>query len=164
MHLVSLQQAAGVEAHFAAFVRRARASHPEWSQGWLNPSREMHPFIADQVGATLASRIDAKRRGFLKVPSFPTWLRAAHCRSALKTRTNERRLGVEPDRPKRLRPRCDRALSMHSLGARRGVGLGPRARSGALLAAHSARDCEFPAHRHAFWSSNGAFAEGSASV
>ena len=84
MHLVSLQQAAGVEAHFAAFVPRARASYPEWSQGWLNPAGEMHPFIADQVRATLASRIDAKRRGFLKVPSFPAWLRAAHCRSALR--------------------------------------------------------------------------------
>ena len=84
MHLVSLQQAAGVEAHFAAFVRRARVSHPEWSQGWLNPAGEMPPLIADQVGATLASRIDAKRRGSFKIPSYPAWLRAAHCRGALR--------------------------------------------------------------------------------
>lgn len=84
MHLVSLQQAAGVEAHFAAFVRRARVSHPEWSQGWLNPAGEMPPLIAEQVGATLASRIDAKRRGSFKIPSYPAWLRAAHCRGALR--------------------------------------------------------------------------------
>ncbi len=84
MHLVSLEQAAGVEAHFAAFVRRARVSHPEWSQGWLNPAGEMPPLIAEQVGATLASRIDAKRRGSFKIPSYPAWLRAAHCRGALR--------------------------------------------------------------------------------
>jgi glycosyltransferase involved in cell wall biosynthesis len=84
MHLVSLQQAAGVEAHFASFVRRAKATRPEWSHGWLNPGSEMHPIIADQVGASLVKRVDTKRRGSFKLPSYPTWLRATHCRSALR--------------------------------------------------------------------------------
>ena len=84
MHLVSLQQAAGVEAHFASFVRRATVTHPEWSHGWLNPASEMHPIIADQIGASLVKRVDAKRRGSFKLPSYPPWLRATHCRSALR--------------------------------------------------------------------------------
>ena len=42
-HLVSLAQAAGVEAHFSEFVRHARASHPEFAHGWLNAARDMHP-------------------------------------------------------------------------------------------------------------------------
>jgi len=33
---VSLQQAAGVEAHFSAFVRQARSCEPRFTHGWLN--------------------------------------------------------------------------------------------------------------------------------
>ena len=48
-HLVSLTQAAGVEAHFSEFVRHAHASHPEFAHGWLNAAREMHPYVAERI-------------------------------------------------------------------------------------------------------------------
>lgn len=81
MHLVSLQQAAGVEAHFTEFVVHARASRPDWLQGWLNPSRTMHPFFSARLNASLAQRVDAKYWHGIKVP---TPLRASHCRRALR--------------------------------------------------------------------------------
>jgi glycosyltransferase involved in cell wall biosynthesis len=81
MHLVSLEQAAGVESHFTEFVIHARTARPDWSQGWLNPSRELHPFFADPLREALAQRIDAKYWHGMKVP---TPLRSARCRSALR--------------------------------------------------------------------------------
>ena len=84
MHLVSLQQAAGVEAHFAEFVRAAAALRPQWRHGWLNPARTMHPFVAEQLGGALHKTIDAKHRGRVKLPSRPAWFRAAHCRRELR--------------------------------------------------------------------------------
>jgi glycosyltransferase involved in cell wall biosynthesis len=80
IHLVSLQQAAGVESHFTEFVVQARAVRPDWSQGWLNPSRRLHPYFAAQLGEALAQRIDAKYWHGVKIP---TQLRAARCRRAL---------------------------------------------------------------------------------
>ena len=81
MHLVSLEQAAGVESHFTEFVIHARTARPDWSQGWLNPSRELHPYFADPLREALAQRIDAKYWHGMKVP---TPLRSARCRSALR--------------------------------------------------------------------------------
>ncbi|HLF12204.1 MAG TPA: glycosyltransferase family 4 protein [Gammaproteobacteria bacterium] len=84
MHLVSLQQAAGVESHFAEFVRRAATRYPQWSQGWLNPGRTMHPFFREQLRATLAHTIDAKHRWHIKLPSKPDWIRSRHCRRSFR--------------------------------------------------------------------------------
>jgi glycosyltransferase involved in cell wall biosynthesis len=81
MHLVSLQQAAGVEAHFTEFVVHARASRPDWTQSWLNPSRTMHPFFSARLNDSLAYRIDAKYWHGIKVP---TPLRRWHTRRALR--------------------------------------------------------------------------------
>ena len=61
-HLVSLEQAAGVEAHFSEFVRQARVNDPSFSHGWLNAAGEMHPFIASRTAPALAHSIRAKRR------------------------------------------------------------------------------------------------------
>jgi len=80
-HLVSLQQAAGVEAHFTEFIVQARASRPDWTQGWLNPSRTVHPFFAARLNESLAHRIDAKYWHGIKLPAP---LRASHCRRALR--------------------------------------------------------------------------------
>jgi glycosyltransferase involved in cell wall biosynthesis len=81
MHLVSLQQAAGVESHFTEFVAHARAARPDWTQGWLNPSRTMHPFFGARLNDALARRIDAK---YWRGVKLPPPLRAWHCRRALK--------------------------------------------------------------------------------
>jgi hypothetical protein len=82
-HLVSLTQAAGVEAHFSEFVRHARASHPEFAHGWLNAARDMHPYVADRVEGELAHVIYAKRRFGLPLPARPNALRTWHCRREL---------------------------------------------------------------------------------
>ena len=86
MHLVSLQQAAGVESHFTEFVVQARAARPDWTQGWLNPSRTMHPFFGARLNEALAQRVDAKYWHGLKLP-LP--LRAWHCRRALRRARTE---------------------------------------------------------------------------
>jgi glycosyltransferase involved in cell wall biosynthesis len=83
-HLVSLTQAAGVEAHFSEFVRHARISHPHFAQGWLNAAREMHPFVADRVEGELAHVIDAKRLYGLPLPAKPAALRTWHVRRELR--------------------------------------------------------------------------------
>jgi len=89
MHLVSLQQAAGVESHFAEFVRHAARRYPEWTQGWLNPARTMHPFLREQLQPTLVHTIDAKHRWHIKLPSKPDWIRSWHCRRSFRaTGTN----------------------------------------------------------------------------
>jgi glycosyltransferase involved in cell wall biosynthesis len=81
MHLVSLEQAAGVESHFTEFVIHARAARPDWTHGWLNPSRKLHPYFAARLNEALAQRIDAKYWHGIKIP---TPLRAARCRGALR--------------------------------------------------------------------------------
>jgi glycosyltransferase involved in cell wall biosynthesis len=83
MHLVSLQQAAGVEAHFAAFVRQARSTEPRFTHGWLNAAGSPHPFIAAQLAGHLSCTVAAKRRWGVKLPARPEWLRAWHCRREL---------------------------------------------------------------------------------
>ena len=82
-HLVSLTQAAGVEAHFSEFVRHARVSNPDVAHGWLNAAGEMHSFIADRVEGELAHVIHAKQRFGLPLPAKPRALRTWHCRRAL---------------------------------------------------------------------------------
>jgi glycosyltransferase involved in cell wall biosynthesis len=82
-HLVSLTQAAGVEAHFSELVRHARVSHPAFAHGWLNAAGEMHPFIADRVEGELAHVIHAKRLYGVPLPAKPACLRVWHCRREL---------------------------------------------------------------------------------
>jgi glycosyltransferase involved in cell wall biosynthesis len=81
MHVVSLEQAAGVESHFTEFVVHARSARPDWTHGWLNPSRKLHPYFAARLNEALAQRIDAKYWHGIKVPSP---LRAVRCRRALR--------------------------------------------------------------------------------
>lgn len=83
-HLVSLQQAAGVEAHFSEFVRHARSAAPAFAHGWLNAAGPMHPFIAQRVAGELAHAIDAKRTFGVRLPARPAALRTWHCRRALE--------------------------------------------------------------------------------
>ena len=83
-HLVSLTQAAGVEAHFSELVREARRSHSEFLHGWLNAAGPMHEFIAGRVAGELAHVIHAKRRFGLPLPAKPAALRTWHCRRALE--------------------------------------------------------------------------------
>src|SRR6185503_11837945 len=83
-HLVSLQQPAGVEAHFGEFVREARRSEPRFEHGWLNAAGDMHPFVAARVAGELAHVVHAKRRWGLRLPARPAALRVWHCRRALK--------------------------------------------------------------------------------
>ena len=82
-HLVSLQQAAGVEAHFSEFVRQARSSDAEFKHGWLNAAGAMHPFVAQRLAGELAHTIDAKRWHGLRLPARPAALRTWHCRREL---------------------------------------------------------------------------------
>jgi glycosyltransferase involved in cell wall biosynthesis len=82
-HLVSLQQAAGVEAHFSEFVHQARVGYPEFAHGWLNAAGAMHAFVADRVAGELAHAIDAKRWNGVRLPAKPRVLRTWHCRRAL---------------------------------------------------------------------------------
>ncbi len=82
MHMVSLQQAAGVESQFAEFVLHAVARHPDWTQSWLNPARGMHPFFEARLRPALAHVVDSKYRWGLKLPAKPGALRAWHRRRA----------------------------------------------------------------------------------
>jgi glycosyltransferase involved in cell wall biosynthesis len=84
MHLVSMQQPAGVESHFTEFVARARVLRPDWTHGWLNPSRGMHPFFAERLASSLAHTVHAKYWHGIKLPSWPRALRALHCRRGLE--------------------------------------------------------------------------------
>jgi len=89
MHLVSLQQAAGVEAHFTEFVRHAIARHPQWTHSLLNRERSVHPYFRVPLEQTLTHTVYAKYRWGIKLPSKPDWLRAWHCRrSFAKTNTD----------------------------------------------------------------------------
>jgi glycosyltransferase involved in cell wall biosynthesis len=82
-HLVSLQQAAGVEAHFSEFVRQARVADSTFAHGLLNAAGPMHPFVAERVAGALAHEIDAKRWHGLRLPARPMALRTRHCRREL---------------------------------------------------------------------------------
>jgi glycosyltransferase involved in cell wall biosynthesis len=88
-HLVSLTQAAGVEAHFSELVRQARRSHPEFSHGWLNAAGPMHEFIAGRVAGELAHVIHAKHRFGLPLPAHPAAVRTWHCRRELAAAGSE---------------------------------------------------------------------------
>jgi glycosyltransferase involved in cell wall biosynthesis len=82
-HLVSLTQAAGVEAHFGEFLRHARLIRPDVVHGWLNAAGPMHEFVAARVAGELAHAIHAKRCLGLPLPARPAALRMWHCRRAL---------------------------------------------------------------------------------
>jgi glycosyltransferase involved in cell wall biosynthesis len=81
-HFVSLEQAAGVEAHFSEFVLQARTSEPAVEHGWLNAAGAMHPFVAGRLAGQLAHSIDAKRLHGVRLPARPRALRTWHCRRA----------------------------------------------------------------------------------
>jgi glycosyltransferase involved in cell wall biosynthesis len=81
-HFVSLEQAAGVEAHFSEFVRQARTSDPSVEHGWLNAAGAMHPFVAERLAGELAHSIDAKRLHGVRLPARPRAVRTWHCRRA----------------------------------------------------------------------------------
>lgn len=83
MHLVSLQQAAGVEAHCVEFLSRALERHRQWSHGWINPDRGVHPFLDESVARCVSSTLHAKYRWGFKLPSRPAAVRAWHCRREL---------------------------------------------------------------------------------
>ncbi len=80
MHWVSLQQAAGVEAHFTEFVEHAARRYPQWLHVWLNPQRTVHPYFAERLQRTLAQTVYAKYRWGIKLPTKPEWFRRWHCR------------------------------------------------------------------------------------
>lgn len=80
MHLVSLQQAAGVEAHFAEFVRHARVRDARYRHGWVDAFGRMHPIVATQLLGQLDSRITTKRRWGVRLPAWPRQIRRWHCR------------------------------------------------------------------------------------
>lgn len=82
MHLVSLQGPAGVELHFAEFVQRAVLRYPEWTQGWLNPEKTMHPSLREGLSSALTHTVLGKYRWGVKLPRKPEWLRSWHCRRA----------------------------------------------------------------------------------
>jgi glycosyltransferase involved in cell wall biosynthesis len=84
MHLVSMQQAAGVEAHFTEFVEQARSLAPRWTQGWLSPGGAAHPFFAERLHDALAHTVHAKYRWRIKLPSRPAAIRTWHCRRELR--------------------------------------------------------------------------------
>lgn len=79
-HLVSLQGSAGVEAHFAEFIRSAESLQPQWHHIWLNPAGKIHPIVSASLGNSLQSAHDVKRIGPIRLPSVPRNLRAAHTR------------------------------------------------------------------------------------
>lgn len=81
MHLVSLQQAAGVEAHFAEFVRQARSVDPRYRHGWADAVGRMHPIVEAQLAGQLERRIFTKRRWGLRLPAWPPQIRRWHSRS-----------------------------------------------------------------------------------
>jgi glycosyltransferase involved in cell wall biosynthesis len=83
MHLVSLQQPAGVESHFAEFVARMRTVRPDWIHGWLNPSRGMHSFFKESLASPLVHTVNAKYWHGVKLPSRPRVVRKMHCRRGL---------------------------------------------------------------------------------
>ena len=84
MHLVSLQQGAGVEAHFTEFVVRAAARHAGFSHGLVNPERTVHEFFRAPLAAALSRTVLAKYRWGVKLPSWPPSIRRWHCGRELK--------------------------------------------------------------------------------
>ena len=84
MHWVSLTGPAGVELHFAEFVRAARERHPQWSQAWLSPGQSMHPELQANLGQSLNRTVMAKRWHGIKLPSKPEWIRCHHLRREFK--------------------------------------------------------------------------------
>jgi glycosyltransferase involved in cell wall biosynthesis len=84
MHVVSMQQPAGVEAHFAEFAACAVARHAGWTQSWLNPASTLHPFFRERVVPVLSHTVHAKYRWGIKLPSRPASLRAWHYRRSFE--------------------------------------------------------------------------------
>lgn len=83
-HLVSLRNSAGVEAHFAEFVRHAGARHRNWHHVWLNPAGPIHPITRNTLADSLDAAFDIKRFGPIRLPAVPGALRASRCRSVCR--------------------------------------------------------------------------------
>jgi glycosyltransferase involved in cell wall biosynthesis len=80
LHLVSLRRLAGVETHFAEFVRYASRTCSTWRHVWLDPARGLHPALREMLEGSLASVCEAKFSGRVKLPPYPRSIRSAHCR------------------------------------------------------------------------------------
>jgi len=83
-HLVSLRNSAGVEAHFAEFVRHAGARHGNWRHVWLNPAGAIHPTTRTTLADSLDAAFDIKRFGPIRLPAVPGVFRASRCRSVCR--------------------------------------------------------------------------------
>jgi glycosyltransferase involved in cell wall biosynthesis len=79
MHLVSLQGPAGVELHCAEFLQNASLRYPQWTQGWLNPEKNVHPSLEDAISGALTHAVLAKHRWGIKLPVQPASIRSWHC-------------------------------------------------------------------------------------
>jgi glycosyltransferase involved in cell wall biosynthesis len=88
-HLVSLRQAAGVEAHFSEFVRHARTVAPAFRHGWLDAAGGMHAIIAERLAGQLAHEIRAKHAFGVRLPARPATLRRWHCRRSFAAHGTE---------------------------------------------------------------------------
>jgi glycosyltransferase involved in cell wall biosynthesis len=84
MHFVKVENTAGIETHFTEFVRRARTTHPDWTQDWLNPRRAAHPYFAAELASTVTHTVRAKYAWRVRLPSRPAAIRRWHCRRALR--------------------------------------------------------------------------------
>ncbi len=140
MHLVSLEQAAGVESHFTEFVIQARAARPDWTHGWLNPSRRLHPYFAARLREALAQRIDAKYWHGMKIPVAAADVRAA-VRALRRARTDSL---VIWNRSAKLRYALDAAGDERCIHWEHGAAwdAGREARAAQVLSPRAARDRE----------------------
>lgn len=90
MHLVSLQQPAGVETLFSEFVVAAARRYPEWRHAWLNPARPAHAFLRrhsffeESLRRSLTGVLHTKYLCGVKLPSRPRTVRLWHCRRLLR--------------------------------------------------------------------------------
>jgi glycosyltransferase involved in cell wall biosynthesis len=80
MHWVSVQQAAGVEAHFLEFIEQSLRKFPNWHHVLVNPQRSVHPFLDDRLARLLAHTVHSKSRWGIRLPAYPSRLRSWHVR------------------------------------------------------------------------------------
>jgi glycosyltransferase involved in cell wall biosynthesis len=80
MHWVSVQQAAGVEAHFLEFIEQSLRDFPDWHHVLLNPQRSVHPHLDERLRRSLTHSIHSKSRWGIPLPAHPSQLRGWHVR------------------------------------------------------------------------------------
>jgi glycosyltransferase involved in cell wall biosynthesis len=99
MHWVSVQQAAGVEAHFTEFVEQCVRDFPEWHHVLLNPQRSIHPFLDERLHQSLLRSVHSKSRWGIRLPGRPQSIRRWHVRRA--ARQNRTPIGMSWNRTSR---------------------------------------------------------------